>query len=62
MKPKSTLRFDSREIAVLFALFIFVSLLMFTVGIMVGKGLTQAKYEQEGGPAEGLHSPLVKTP
>lgn len=45
MKPKTSLRFDSREIAVLFSLFVFVSLLMFTVGIMVGKGLTQAKYE-----------------
>lgn len=39
------LRFDHREIAVIFSLFIFVSLLMFTVGILVGKGLTQAKYE-----------------
>lgn len=41
----SSLRFDHREIAVIFMLFIFVSLLMFTVGILVGKGLTQAKYE-----------------
>jgi hypothetical protein len=39
------LRFDHREIAVIFSLFIFVCLLMFTVGILVGKGLTQAKYE-----------------
>jgi hypothetical protein len=40
-----SLRFDHREIAVIFSLFIFVSLLMFTVGILVGKGLSQAKYE-----------------
>ena len=40
-----SLRFDHREIAVIFSLFIFVSLLMFTVGILVGKGLAQAKYE-----------------
>jgi|694.fasta_scaffold96267_3 DedD protein len=41
----SGLRFDSREIAVIFSLFIFVSMLMFTVGILVGKGLAQAKFE-----------------
>jgi len=40
---KPSLRFDHREIAVIFSLFIFVTLLMFTVGILVGKGLTQAK-------------------
>jgi septal ring-binding cell division protein DamX len=40
-----TLRFDHREIAVIFSLFVFVSLLMFTVGILVGKGLAQARYE-----------------
>src|SRR4051812_11923043 len=44
-KSSATLRFDHREIAVIFSLFIFVSLLMFTVGILVGKGLAQAKYE-----------------
>lgn len=38
---KPSLRFDHREVAVLFSLFIFVSLLMFTVGILVGKGLSQ---------------------
>lgn len=37
---KPSLRFDHREVAVLFSLFIFVSLLMFTVGILVGKGLS----------------------
>lgn len=42
---KSPLRFDHREIAVIFSLFVFVSLLMFTVGILVGKGLAQARYE-----------------
>lgn len=41
----SHVRFDTREIAVIFSLFIFVSLLMFTVGILVGKGLAQARYE-----------------
>jgi cell division protein FtsN len=30
---------------VVFSLFVFVSLFMFTVGILVGKGLTQARYE-----------------
>ncbi|MBI1860192.1 MAG: SPOR domain-containing protein [Deltaproteobacteria bacterium] len=42
---QNPLRFDHREIAVIFSLFVFVSLLMFTVGILVGKGLAQAKYE-----------------
>jgi cell division septation protein DedD len=55
---KSALRFDHREIAVIFSLFVFVSLLMFTVGILVGKGLTQAKYEGQtplgAKPAESL--------
>lgn len=51
------LRFDHREIAVIFSLFIFVSLLMFTVGILVGKGLTQAKYEgwQQTGTSVSHH-------
>lgn len=44
-KEQPQLRFDHREIAVVFSLFVFVSLLMFTVGILVGKGLAQAKYE-----------------
>ncbi len=55
---KSALRFDHREIAVIFSLFVFVSLLMFTVGILVGKGLTQARYEGQTPlgtkPAESL--------
>jgi cell division protein FtsN len=42
---KPSLRLDQREISVIFSLFVFVSLLMFTVGILVGKGLTQAKYD-----------------
>lgn len=45
MSKLSGLRFDHREVAVIFSLFVFVSLLMFTVGILVGKSLTQAKYE-----------------
>jgi hypothetical protein len=44
-KNRFALKFDHREIVVVFSLFIFVSLLMFTVGIVVGKGLTLAKYE-----------------
>lgn len=52
---KQGLRFDHREIAVIFSLFIFVSLLMFTVGILVGKGLTQAKYE---GGLPSSHAPV----
>lgn len=44
-KEPSKLRFDHREVAVVFSLFVFVSLLMFTVGILVGKGLAQARYE-----------------
>ncbi len=51
-----TLRFDHREIAVIFSLFVFVSLLMFTVGILVGKGLAQAKYE---GLSLKIGAPLV---
>jgi cell division septation protein DedD len=41
-----TLRFDRREVALVFVLFVFVALLMFTVGIVVGKGLAQARYEK----------------
>lgn len=41
-----SLRFDHREIAVIFSLFVFVSLLMFTVGILVGKGMAAARYEE----------------
>lgn len=44
---KPALRFDHREIAVVFSLFVFVSLLMFTVGILVGKGLAQAKFDAQ---------------
>lgn len=47
MKQPNGLRFESREIAVILSLFIFVSLLMFTVGIVIGKGLAQAKFEGE---------------
>ena len=56
----SSLRFDHREIAVIFMLFIFVSLLMFTVGILVGKGLTQAKYE--GGSYAPIERNLSTSP
>lgn len=69
---QSTLRFDHREIAVIFSLFVFVSLLMFTVGIVVGKGLSQARYSAplnsvtENGPpspAEPVaHGTSVSTP
>jgi cell division protein FtsN len=49
MNNQPSLRFDHREIAVIFSLFVFVSLLMFTVGILVGKGLAQAKFDPGGG-------------
>lgn len=55
-KETPILRFDHREIAVIFSLFVFVSLLMFTVGILVGKGLTQAKFE---GALPRAHNPEV---
>lgn len=52
-----SLKFDHREIAVIFSLFIFVSLLMFTVGILVGKGLSQAKYSRlQGTPLSSNQS------
>jgi DedD protein len=44
-KSQTPFRFDHREMTVIFSLFIFTSLLMFTVGIMVGKGLAQSKPE-----------------
>lgn len=47
MSNPTRLKFDHKEIAVIFSLFIFVSLLMFTVGILVGKGLTMAKFENK---------------
>lgn len=68
--PQSSIKFDHREIAVIFSLFIFVSLLMFTVGILVGKGLAQAKLEgasehhngatasHESGEEQEGHGPL----
>ncbi len=49
----SAIRFDHKEIAVIFSLFIFVALLMFTVGILVGKGLAQAQFAG----AAGHHTP-----
>ncbi len=63
MSNRPALRFDTREIAVLFSLFVFVSLLMFTVGILVGKGLTQARYEGKlpGAISSKMGEPLVKT-
>jgi len=55
MAKQTNLRFESREIAVILSLFIFVSLLMFTVGIVVGKGLAQAKYQ--GNPQVAANEP-----
>ena len=61
---KPALRFDHREIAVVFSLFVFVALLMFTVGILVGKGIAQAKYEslnQHGAPTTlPIHEPKLE--
>ena len=45
-----TLRFDYKEIAVLFSLFLFGSLFMFTVGILVGKSLALRPPEGVGQP------------
>lgn len=38
-KSQSPFRFDHRELTVIFSLFIFTSLLMFTIGVVVGKSL-----------------------
>lgn len=45
-KSQSPFRFDHREITVIVSLFVFTSLLMFTVGIVVGKGISQSKNEK----------------
>ncbi len=44
-RPTTFLRFNHREIAVVFSLFVFTALLMFTVGVLVGKGLSQPRVE-----------------
>lgn len=62
MKHSTGLRFESREIAVILSLFIFVSLLMFTVGIVIGKGLAQAKYEGEMGSSSAALDNLSRVP
>lgn len=49
---KSPFRFDHREMTVIFSLFIFTSLLMFTVGIVVGKGVSQSA-SKHNSTAEG---------
>lgn len=63
-KPQEpSLRFDHREIAVIFSLFIFVSLLMFTVGILVGKGMAAARYEEmlaQAGEGRRVSRPVAK--
>ncbi|NBX81960.1 hypothetical protein EBQ90_02595 [bacterium] len=56
------MRFESREIAVILSLFIFVSLLMFTVGIVVGKGLAQAKYAGTAPPETSHERQLSSSP
>lgn len=43
MNSSTYLRLDTREIAVVFGLFVLISLLMFSVGILVGKGLGQKR-------------------
>lgn len=62
MKQPNGLRFESREIAVILSLFIFVSLLMFTVGIVIGKGLAQAKFEGEYQSALPLKETSPRSP
>ncbi len=42
-QSQSPFKFDHREMTVIFSLFIFTSLLMFTIGIVVGKSLAQTK-------------------
>jgi cell division protein FtsN len=61
MSNPSRLKFDHKEIAVIFSLFIFVSLLMFIVGILVGKGLTMAKYENKIVTTQVAEESLEKT-
>ncbi|MFM8314918.1 MAG: SPOR domain-containing protein [Deltaproteobacteria bacterium] len=61
-KNTSGMRFESREIAVILSLFIFVSLLMFTVGIVVGKGLAQAKYAGTVPPEASHERQLSSSP
>lgn len=56
---QSSIKFDHREIAVIFSLFIFVSLLMFTVGILVGKGLAQARYDGGHGTKLSMHEDVA---
>ena len=66
MSNKPALRFDHREIAVVFSLFVFVALLMFTVGILVGKGIAQAKFDAAAGAHGGatalpVHEPKLES-
>jgi cell division septation protein DedD len=51
-KSQTPFRFDHREMTVIFSLFIFTSLLMFTVGIMVGKGIAQPSPENSSEVAQ----------
>lgn len=62
MSNKPALRFDHREIAVVFSLFVFVALLMFTVGILVGKGIAQAKFDAAAGAHGGASALPVHEP
>ena len=59
-KNRFSLKFDHREVVVIFSLFVFVSLLMFTVGIVVGKGLTLAKYEGKLARLAGSSDPVME--
>ncbi len=55
-KSQSSFRLDRREMTVILSLFIFTSLLMFTVGIVVGKGITQSTPENRQTASASLES------
>lgn len=55
-KIQSPFKFDHREMTVIFSLFIFTSLLMFTIGIVVGKSLAQPKTNEVAATEPESHS------
>lgn len=59
-KENSGVRFDHREIAVILSLFVFVSILMFTVGILVGKGISQ-RHADAGKVSGGLAAVVAES-
>jgi len=59
-KSQSPFRFDHRELTVIFSLFIFTSLLMFTVGVVVGKSLGSSKSATVAQSEESSHNNSIK--